>query len=46
MYCVLIIAALRAFEAAFPVVPDHLAEMALPASSSNQLAVKVAVWCV
>jgi len=34
MYCVLIIPALRAIEAAFPVLQNHPAEMAVPASSS------------
>jgi hypothetical protein len=32
IHCVLIIPALRAFVAAFPVLQDHLAEMAVPAS--------------
>jgi hypothetical protein len=40
MYCVLIIPALRAIEAAFPVLQNHLAEMAVPASSAIKLAVK------
>jgi len=32
IYCVLIVSALRAFEAAFPVLQNHLAEMAVSAS--------------
>jgi hypothetical protein len=39
----IIIPALRGFEAAFPVLQNPLAEMAVPASSSIQLAVKR--WC-
>jgi len=36
MYWVLIIPALRAIEAAFPVLQNHLAEMAIPASIVDQ----------
>jgi hypothetical protein len=35
-----IIPALRAIEAAFPVLQNHLAKMAVPASSSIKLAVR------
>jgi hypothetical protein len=42
MYCVLFIPALREIEPAFPVLQNHLAEMAVPAST-NRVG---AVWCV
>jgi hypothetical protein len=40
MCCVLMIPAPRETEAAFPVLQNHFAEMAVPASSSIKLAVK------
>jgi hypothetical protein len=38
--CVLIIRAVRAMEATLPILQNHLAEMAVPVSSSAKLAVK------